>query len=424
LSMQQVKPQSIAVIGAGIVGLSAALYLQKDGHSVKIVDYRPPGTATSFGNAGAIVTGAIEPTSTPAILRNIPRYLFDRSSAVRLRWGYLPQIMPWLVHFLLESRRARVSHAASALLPLLSGAYAAHLELAAMTGTADFLRPTGWLKLFRTRAGFEATLLQRRLMDAHAIKYEVLETDEIQQLEPHLARIFVRGLFHGESASITQPKRLIDGYARKFVQSGGEFIQEEVQAIEPLADQRIGLRCDLGPGTFDQVVVAAGAWSKRFCRILGDRVLLDTERGYHLNLDPGDAGEVRRPLCFPEDSFVIAPMQDGIRLTSGEELAGLDAPPDFSRIYRLLPKAREALPGLSDRVTREWMGRRPSTPDSLPVIGRATKAPRVIYAFGHHHLGMTLGPITGRLVAQIISGQKAEIDLTPYGIERFRLFRA
>jgi D-amino-acid dehydrogenase len=170
--------------------------------------------------------------------------------------------------------------------------------------------------------------------------------------------------------------------------------------------------------------VAAGAWSKRLCKILGDRVLLDTERGYHLNLDPGDAGEIRRPLCFPEDSFVLAPMQDGIRLTSGEELAGLDAPPDFSRIYRLLPKAREVLPGLSNRVTREWMGRRPSTPDSLPVIGRASKVPGVIYAFGHHHLGMTLGPITGRLVAQIASGQIAEIDLTPYSIKRFRLFSA
>ncbi len=418
------KPHSIAVIGAGIVGMSAALYLQKDGHAVRIIDYRSPGTATSFGNAGAIVTCAIEPTSTPAVLKHIPRYLFDPASAVRLKWSYLPAISPWLVRFLLESRRSRVRHAAAALRPLVTGAYAAHLELAALTGTAGLLRPTGWLKLFRTRRGFETTLLQRQLMDLHDIKYDILDPDEIHQLEPHLARLFVKGLFHGESASIALPKRLIEGYAHAFVQAGGEFVQDEVHALEPLPGGAIRLRCDLGARDFDYVVVAAGAWSKRICRSLGDKVVLDTERGYHLNIDRGEAGEVRRPLCFPEDSFVIAPMQDGVRLTSGEELAGLDAPPDFSRIHRLLPLARQVLPGLSTRVTREWMGRRPSTPDSLPVIGRSPKAPQVIYAFGHHHLGMTLGPVTGRIVAEIVRGDAPRFDLSPYGIERFRSFKA
>jgi D-amino-acid dehydrogenase len=404
--------------------MSAALYLQKNGHSVKVIDYRAPGLATSFGNAGAIVTGAVEPTSTPGIFREMPRYLFDSSSAVRLRWSYLPQIAPWLIRFLLESRPSRVNYAAGALRPLVTEAYRAHLELAGMTGTAGLLRPTGWLKLFRTAKGFAATLLQRQLMDMHAIKYEVLEPDELHQLEPHLARVFIKGLFHGDSASISLPQRLLEGYAQSFVQSGGEFVQEEVQSLEPLDDGTARLRCDLGVRVFDQVVVAAGAWSKRFCAQLGDKVSLDTERGYHLNIDPGDAGELTRPLCFPEDGFVMAPMQDGIRLTSGEELAGLDAPPDFSRIYRLLAKAREILPGLSNQVTREWMGRRPSTPDSLPVIGRSPKASQVIYAFGHHHLGMTLGPITGRIVAGLVRGEQAEFDLTPYRIERFRRFKA
>jgi D-amino-acid dehydrogenase len=416
------KPRSIGIIGAGIVGMSAALYLQRDGHRVKVIDYRQPGTATSFGNAGAIVTAAIEPTSTPGVLRHIPRYLFDPSSAVRVKWSYLPYIAPWLVRFILQSRHAHVQHAAAALKPLVSAAYGAHLELAGIAGTLDLLRPTGWLKLFRTERGYAATELQRRLMEMHAIRYEILETDEIHQLEPHLARIFVKGLYHGDSASIRQPKRLIEGYARAFLQAGGEFIQEQVQSLHLLENAQVRLRCDLGFRDFDEVVVAAGAWSKRFCSMTGDKVILDTERGYHLNVERGQAGEIRRPLCFPEDSFVIAPMDDGIRLTSGEELAGLDAEPDFSRIHRLLPKAREALPGLSDRVTREWMGRRPSTPDSLPVIGRSPMAAQVIYAFGHHHLGMTLGPVTGRIIAQLVRGEKPVMDLGPYRIGRFRLF--
>ena len=420
--MSSTHPKSIGVIGAGIVGLSSALYLQREGHRVQIIDYRQPGSATSFGNAGAIVTSAIEPTSTPGVLREIPRYLFDSTSAVRVKWSYLPRIAPWLLRFLLESRQSRVRHAATALKPLLAQAYAAHLELAGLAGTSDLLRPTGWLKLFRTERGFAATALQRRLMDMHAIRYDVLEPDEIHQLEPHLARIFVKGLYHGESASIKLPKRLLEGYARAFLQSGGQFIQEQVQSLHRFENDRMALRCDLGMRVYDEVVIATGAWSKRFCSMIGDKVVLDTERGYHLNIEPGEAGEIRRPLCFPEDSFVIAPMEDGIRLTSGEELAGLDAEPDFSRIRRLLPKAREALPGLSGRITREWMGRRPSTPDSLPVIGRSPKVPQVIYAFGHHHLGMTLGPVTGRIVAQIVRGETLSFDLSPYAIDRFRLF--
>jgi len=420
--LSSTHPKSIGVIGAGIVGLSSALHLLKNGHHVEIIDYRQPGSATSFGNAGAIVTSAIEPTSTPGVLREIPRYLLDSTSAVRVKWSYLPRIAPWLVRFLLESRQRRVHHAAASLKPLLESAYAAHLELAGLAGTSDLLRPTGWLKLFRSEHGFAATALQRRLMDMHAIDYEVLGPDEIHQLEPHVARIFVKGLYHGGSASIKLPKRLLEGYARAFAQSGGAIIHEQVQSLHPTENGRVALRCDLGMRIYDEVIIATGAWSKRFCRMIGDKVILDTERGYHLNVEPGAAGEIRRPLCFPEDSFVIAPMDDGIRLTSGEELAGLDAQPDFSRIRRLLPRAREALPGLSDRVTREWMGRRPSTPDSLPVIGRSPKVRQVIYAFGHHHLGMTLGPMTGRLVAEIVRGTTPSFDLGPYAIQRFRLF--
>lgn len=410
---------TIAVIGAGIVGTSCALHLQRDGHSVTLIDPRPPGTATSFGNAGAIVTGAVVPNSTPGLWRDIPRMLLHPDSAVRARWSYLPQLAPWLIRFLLAGRDSRVQQIAAALQPLVSRAYDAHRELIALSGADGIVRPVGWFKVYATEAGFAATAYDRALLQQHKIRFDVLNADEIRQLEPALARGFVRGILQPESGFVSSPYKLTEAHAAQFVRLGGSIAAERVRGLQP-SDHGVTLDCELGFRRFDTVVVAAGAWSKELARQAGDRVFLDTERGYHLNLDPGDAGELRRPTVFADrGGFVLAPMQDGIRLTSGVELAGLHAPPDFTRINRLIPTAQAVLPGLSDRVTRQWMGYRPSTPDALPVIGRSPRAPGVLYAFGHQHLGLTLGPVTGRLIAALASGRTPEIDLTPYRIERF-----
>ena len=411
--------REIAVVGAGVVGMSAALYLQRDGHKVSVIDARSPGTLTSYGNAGGIVTGAVTPTSTPDLWKEIPTMLLDPASPIRLRWRYLPRLAPWLVRFLLAGRSTQVDRSAAALAPILAQANDAHRELAALAGVHDVLRPVGWLKVYETEAGFAGSALERRLMSRHSIKFEVLGSDELRQLEPHLAPRFVKGLFQPDSGFASYPWRLVDGYGRFFAQAGGELLHENVRSLEPRDGRGVRVRSERGIRDFDAVVVAAGAWSGRLAARLGDRVSLDTERGYHLNLDPGEAGELRRPVVFPERVFAMAPMQDGIRINSGIELAGLEAPPDFSRIYKILPHARAALPGLSDRVNREWMGYRPSTPDSVPVIGASPRCPSVVYAFGHGHLGLTLGPATGRLAASIVAGRPAGIDLAPYRPDRF-----
>ena len=411
--------REIGVVGAGVVGMSAALYLQRDGHKVSVIDARAPGTLTSYGNAGGIVTGAVTPTSTPDLWREIPTMLFDRASPIRLRWRYLPRLAPWLVRFLLAGRKAQVEKSAAALAPILAQANDAHRELAALSGIHDVLRPVGWLKVYETENGFAGSALERELMARHGIKFAVLNQDELRQLEPHLAPRFIKGLFQPDSGFASYPWKLVDGYGQYFAQAGGQFLREKVRRLEPRDGGGVRVRSERGIRNFDGVVVAAGAWSAKLATQLGDRVSLEAERGYHLNLDPGDAGELRRPVVFPERVFAMAPMQDGIRINSGIELAGLDAPPDFSRIYKLLPHARAALPGLSDRVNREWMGYRPSTPDSVPVIGQSPRCPSVIYAFGHGHLGLTLGPATGRLVAAVVAGRAAGIDLTPYRPERF-----
>ena len=411
--------RNIAVVGAGVVGMSAALYLQRDGHKVSVLDTRAPGTLTSYGNAGGIVTGAVTPTSTPDLWKEIPAMLFDPASPVRLRWRYLPRLAPWLARFLWAGRRSQVDKSAAALAPILRQANDAHRDLAALAGIHDVLRPVGWLKVYETEKGFAGSALERELMARHGIKFDVLNSDELRQLEPHLAPKFVKGLFQPDSGFASFPWKLVDGYGQHFAQAGGEFLRESVRTLEPREGGRVRIRSERGIRDFDAVVVAAGAWSASLAAQLGDRVSLDAERGYHLNLDPGEAGELRRPVVFPERTFAMAPMQDGIRINSGIEFAGLQAPPDFSRIYKVLPHARAALPGLSDRVNREWMGYRPSTPDSVPVIGASPRCPSVVYAFGHGHLGLTLGPVTGRLVAAAVAGRSSGINLAAYRPDRF-----
>jgi D-amino-acid dehydrogenase len=408
----------IAVIGAGIVGVSCALHLQRDGHDVTLIDPRAPGTATSFGNAGAIVTGAVVPLSTQGLWRDMPRILFDRDSAVRLRWRYLLRLTPWLIRFLLAGRPARVGAIADALQPLVSRAYDAHREMITWSAADGLVRPVGWLKVYETEAAFAATRDDRELMLARGVRLEILGPDDIRQLEPSLARRYVKGLFEPGCGFVASPYKLVQAHAAQFQSLGGSIAQERVRGVQPM-DGGVRLDCELGFRDFVAVVVAAGAWSKELARQVGDRVMLDTERGYHLNLEPGEAGELRRPVVFAERGFVLAPMLDGIRLTSGVELAGLHAPPDFSRIRRLVPAAREALPGLSGSITREWLGYRPTTPDSLPVIGRSPHCDAVFYAFGHQHLGLTLGPLTGRLVAALVAGRQPGLDLAPYRAERF-----
>ena len=335
-----------------------------------------------------------------------------------LRWRYLPRIAPWLIRFFLAGRqRTRRIHRGRAP-PLVSRAYDAHRELSALSGADELVRPIGWLKVYETEAGFAATRYDRELMSARGVRFDILDPDEISQLEPALARRYVKGLFQPDSGFVASPHQLVQAHAAHFQHLGGSIAQERVRGVQPI-DGGVRLDCELGFRNFEAVVVAAGAWSKELARQVGDRVMLDTERGYHLNLEPGEAGELRRPVMFAERGFVLAPMLDGIRLTSGVELAGLHAPPDFSRIRRLVPAAREALPGLSGHFTREWLGYRPSTPDSLPVIGRSPRCRAVFYAFGHQHVGLTLGPLTGRLIAAAVAGRPPDFDLTPYRINRF-----
>ena len=402
----------VVVVGAGIVGMSAALWLQRDGHDVTVLDPLPPGEGTSYGNAGGIVLSSCAPVAMPGIWREVPRMLLDPQGPLRLRWAYLPRIAPWLLRFLAASSPERVAAIARHRAALLARGGEAWRELVRLAGAESLVEPVGWLEAFSSDRVFDENRHERELMRDNGLPFETLDADELRQLEPALGPVFRHAVFQGDSLAIRHPQRLVQSFAACFAGAGGRVLAERVLRFEGDAGRR-RVVTDAGTHDADAVVVAAGPWSRRVCALLGERVGLDTERGYHLML-PTPARNLRRPVVWHEHSFVLCPMHHGLRLTSGEELAGLDAPPDYRRIRRLLPLAQRMLPGLEADVQSEWMGRRPSMPDSMPVLGRSALHADVFHAFGHGHVGMTLGPVSGRVVADLVAGRDPGIDLSPF----------
>ncbi|MBW6493790.1 MAG: FAD-binding oxidoreductase [Burkholderiaceae bacterium] len=418
---EKAPKRSIAVLGAGIVGASTALALCAEGHAVTVIDRGEVGAGTSSGNAGGIVEGAVTPTATPDVLRSIPSFIFNRDGAAVLRPSYALQALPWLLRFIAAGRPTRVASIAAALSPLVSRAMASHRALAEMSGALDAIRPVGWLKVYGSQAAFEHTTLQRELMTRHGVSFSLLSAQDIAELEPNLnPDSYTCGLLQPGSGFVDHPRALVEKYFAGARQRGAEFVQENVLELRPNAAGSVAVRSENSTRNFDAAVVATGAWSKRFASQLGDRVSLDTERGYHLSFAPSNGPLLNRPVGFPEKDCVLAPMHDGIAVVSIDELAGLEAPPNYRRIRALAPFVHSVLPGTrSQAIQREWMGYRPSTPDSLPVIGRSPHCDKVFYAFGHGHLGLTMAAITAQLVAGLVAGRTAPFDLAPYRINRF-----
>ncbi|MGE0522734.1 MAG: NAD(P)/FAD-dependent oxidoreductase [Variibacter sp.] len=406
------------VIGAGAVGISAALWLQRDGHAVTLVDRNPPGTGASFGNGGLIQTGAVVPIATPGVLRQVPSMLMDPNGPLVIRWRYLPSLLPYLLRFVASARPSRVEEISIALQAILEHAGEAYRSLLADANGLNLLTTTGELYVYETAASYAAAKTWHDLRRKRGVEVVDLPPEELRQLEPALAPIFHRGVYLPSSLKTATPFAVMTALAENFVANGGEFVQANVQDIVIENDAPVALMTDGGRRKLDQLVVAAGAHSKRWTQQLGSYVPLDTERGYHLMLtDPGI--ELRVPLISGDYRFAVTPMTDGIRLAGTAELAKVDAPPNYDRAERLLKIAQRVLPGLDGRSRTRWMGQRPSTPDCLPVICRAPRYPSAYLAYGHGHLGLTLGAVTGRLIADMAAGRAPLVDMRPYDVRRF-----
>ncbi len=420
---------SIAIIGSGIVGASTALALSEDQHQVTLLDRDEPCAGASFGNAGAIVNGSCAPTAMPGIVLDALRMFGQPLSPLSIKPGYLPFAIPWLIRFMLESRQSRVLQNANNLHALTSHAGSAWRTLTNNTKLGHFLREGGWLKVYESTRSFAGTAAARDLMDKMNTPYEILDAGDIQSLEPNLAPIFNHGIFQHDSLSITNPKALVQGMVELFVSRGGSYKQFNVETLDTVSpgkgdSQQVRIKNTHSEMMFDRVIIAAGAWSRSLAKQMGDDVPLDTERGYHLMLPRTSSALLSRPVVNGESSFVLSPMEEGLRMSSQVEFAGLKAAPDYRRIRSLLPQAKRMLPDVEATESSVWLGFRPSLPDSLPVLGFSTRTDKVLYAFGHQHLGMTLGPVTGMILSDLVAGRDSGFDLAPYRANRYNSYLA
>ena len=411
-------PRDVVVLGAGIVGLCSALCLQRDGHRVTLIDRLGPGEGTSYGNAGLIQVDAVLPIATPGILWQVPGMLTDPEGPLVIRWRYLLRLAPWLLRFVAASSPRRVEAISAALAALLERAHASYRPLLASADAEDLFSPTGELFVYRDVSAYEAAKPGHDHRRRFGVTLEELGPSEMRQLEPALSPDVARGVFSPDCMRVANPLTLSQRLAAAFTQGGGTVLCETVTDIECGPDGPIAVVTDKNRHDVDRLVLAMGAFSKQWAAKLGARIPLDTERGYHLML-PRPGVDLRIPILVGDHRFGIVPMTHGIRLAGTAELASLDAPPNYRRSRILGPMAQKFVPDLRLDDAEEWIGFRPSIPDSLPVIGAVPGSDRAFLAFGHGHLGLTLGAVTGRLVADLVAGRDSEIDRTPYRADRF-----
>ncbi|GMQ90280.1 MAG: FAD-binding oxidoreductase [Gammaproteobacteria bacterium] len=410
--------REVTVLGGGIVGVACALYLQRDGHTVTLIDRGAPGDGCSRGNAGIFATEHVMPLATPGNIRKVPRMLLDPRAPLCIRWRYLPRMLPWLWRFASCAHSNTIAASARALAALQSGALAAYGPLLDQAQARELVRAGGWMCVYESEKEFRAGRFERDLQRHHGIRVEELTVDDVRARAPAVSRSVRRGVLFPDSAYTVNPHRLVQMLAADFRRRGGIVRQATVNDVEVLPGQRTRVHTDSGPHETDAVVVALGAWSGQISAELGSPVPLETERGYHVTL-PQPGIDIGLPIMFGEHRFFATPLEHGLRLAGTVELASLDAPPNYTRARVLLAHARRLLPRLQTQEYSLWMGCRPTLPDSLPVIGRSPRHRNVYFAFGHQHLGLTLAGITGRLVANQLAGRKNDIDLTPYRIDRF-----
>ncbi|MDZ7907426.1 MAG: FAD-dependent oxidoreductase [Gemmobacter sp.] len=406
----------IAVIGAGAVGMACALQLAAAGHDVVILDPNTPGSGASYGNAGTIADYAVQPVGTPDVLKNLPSLLFDRNSPLAIRRAALPALAPWLMRFARQSLPGAARHNARAIAALVGSANASWQTFAAEIGGSDILQHRGCLYLYETAAAFRAAhadMAQRRGL---GIAVDLLTAHELAGMEPGLPGVDGGAAYFPKAIFLSDPGLMMQRLASRIAALNVLHRKAAVTGLTRLVD---GIRLDAPGLTLHarRVVIAAGAHSRALAAQAGDRVPLDTERGYHVEWDMA-APRLTRPTCPTTRGFYLCPMSGRLRVAGTVELGGLTAPPSPHRINRLIDGARAIFPDLG-APDRDWMGFRPSMPDSLPVIGPSAAGADVIHAYGHGHIGLTLAPITARIVAALVAGKAPELDIAPYAVTRF-----
>ncbi len=410
------KQADVIVLGAGIVGVSAAYAARQRGLTVILVDRREPGSETSYGNAGILSSGSILPLNQPSLWNALPTYMSNRHAALRWDPAWAIRNVDWLVRFLANATPSRIKPRATALHGLIGASLKLHREWIVKADAAQRIRETGWLKAWRSDA-VGAAKKEQALLAEYGIASQLLDRQAISALEPNILAVYKVGLLHTQTASVDSPGAVVKAYARMFAGSGGEIRQSDIKAIVPDGEGWRVVLADVGISA-RHIVVALGPWSADLLRPLGYRIPLAFERGYHREFKPNPARSLLRPIHDAEGSFLMTPMEQGIRVTTGVELTARDAPSSFAQLDAVVPVAHGVVE-FGEAVGEPWRGARPTLPDSLPMIGSAPRHSGLWLAFGNQHIGFTTGPATGAAIAAMIGGETPPFDVGPFSPSRY-----
>jgi len=408
----------VAIIGAGIIGVCTAFKLQEAGRSAVLIDRKGIAEETSRGNAGAFAFSDVIPMATSGVLQKLPKWLSDPLGPLTIRPEYLPQITPWLMRFWRAGWPDRVAASLKAQSAMMRVARAEAEALISAAGLDGMIRRDGVLELYESEAELNRTARDDAAKAAEGIEFRHVRGAELAELQPGLSPRITCATFIPKWQTVSDPYDYAIAVGKAAMARGASFRRAEVTGLRPDGD---GVTLTFSDGTTlraRQVVVAGGAWSKRLTAPLGDNIPLETERGYNTTL-PGYSFDLKRQLVFGGHGFVVTPLETGIRVGGAVELGGLGLPPNFKRADAMLQKAAMFMPGLVTTGGKQWMGFRPSLPDSLPAIGFSRTSHNIVYAFGHGHLGLTQSAGTGKLVAELITGATPALDLTPFSPQRF-----
>ncbi|MER2537519.1 MAG: FAD-binding oxidoreductase [Rhizobiaceae bacterium] len=416
------RTSTTAIIGAGTIGIASALWLQRAGQKVVVIDPNEPGTGASHGNAGCFNGSSVVPMSMPGMWTSVPRWLLDPLGPLSIRMAYMPSLFPWLWRFLRAGRRAEVRRQAVALRALLGPTLPYLKQLSTAAGADDLIREQGHLYVYRSKQSLDGDRFGWQLRSDTGVALDWMNQGQLREFDPALSPYYTHGVLIRENGHTVDPGGLVRRLAEHFVRQGGAIHRGKANGFRLDGGRLQAVETDNGVVQAGSAVVAAGAHSNALLKTLGDWVPLETERGYHVMIaEPESQPHV--PTCDASGKFVATPMRQGLRLAGTVELAGLEMAPNWKRAKALVELGRQMLPGLPDEVVEErlvlWMGHRPSLPDSLPVIDRASRCPDIVYAFGHGHVGMTAAPMTGHLVADLILGREPKIDVAPFRRARF-----
>jgi D-hydroxyproline dehydrogenase len=411
------KKSSVGVIGAGIQGVCISLCLIKKGFNVTLIDKDDPGKkSASYGNAGHFSPYASVPMNRPDILADVPSMLLNSTGPLALKWNYVPKMLPWFLQFIKNCSKKKMMYTAKYMHQILDLALPAYDELFEDIDVSELVESKGIL-YFWTNKDLKSRELEIKIRNELGIKQQILTPDEIHDLEPNIKKIYHGGALYSNARHARNPKKILLKLFDRFIKRGGQFIKQNVQTIMFKSDGKPIIKTNLNSYNFDKAVVACGAFSKKLTDQVDEKIPLDTERGYHVHFK-GHDHLLSRPVIFLNRGFGITPMEQGLRVVGTVEFGGLNNPPSKKRILNLVNNAKYLFPDLKEHHD-EWLGFRPTLPDFLPVLGVSKNHKNLLYSFGHHHLGWTLGAISGKIISGIIAGESTNLDLSAYNSRRF-----